>query len=238
MALSQYQQGDPSASGDFAKRIEYNSKAGRAYRVDRVETPAGWETVKTELQMPFGVAIDLEDIEVGWAHFAAGSAPSFQFVKLRDLITQTATYPARPSDQHQESFRVRVWNSDVLGDDPREFSSTAKAVRVPFDLLHDQWTAEKDQNPGKVPWVVFTGVNAETNKHGTNYAPVFQITDWVDASVFVRATEAPPIAATAPAVQAAPPPAPPQAPVAAPPPPPAPPQPPAAGAPEFGPPAA
>ncbi len=212
MALSQYQQGDPSASGDFAKRIEYNAKAGRVYRVDRVETAAGFENVKTEIPMPFGVAFDFEGVDVGWAHFAPGTAPNLQFVKLSDVMADKTAYPAQPSPQHSEGFRVRIWNSEALGDEPREFSSTARSVRAQLDTLHTQWTVDKDAHPGKVPWVVFTGVNAETNKHGTNYAPILQITEWVDAAVFPAVAATP---ATAPA-PAAPAPAPTQTPGPAP----------------------
>ena len=235
MALSQYQQGNPSGSGDFIGRIEYNAKAGRLYRPDRTQGPNGYETVKTELPMPIGFAMDMAGVEVGWALFEPGAMPNLVFVPLADCMSDATKYPARPSDKRKEGFGFAFGTLEVLGNELREFSSTARAVREQFDFLHDDYTAGRDDNPGKAPWVVFSGVAPVTGQHGTNYTPTLQITDWVDASVFHRATEAPPIAATPPAVQAAPPPAQPQAAVAAPPPPPAPPQPPAAGAPEFGP---
>ena len=122
--------------------------------------------------------MDLENVEVGWVLFASGVAPSWSMVPLGQ------TLPPKPSDQHKQCFRMNMKLGKSSGGDVREFASQAKAVIGAVDALHTDYEANKAANPGKLPVVAMTGTTAiKTTGKGqtsTNYAPVFQITSWID----------------------------------------------------------
>lgn len=202
MALGQFGGSDASenGAGGFTARVEYNAKAGRFYRVERVDVGGTYETQKIEIRdNEFSAVFDLENIEVGWAYFAAGSAPSIHLAKLGGAI------PARPDQNHKQAFKLRMALSKACagtGDQLREFMSSANGVRGAMDKLHDDFVAGSAQNPGKLPAVKVKAVVPVTNKHGTNYTPDFEIVAWVDRPAVLADTPAP-----APAPRAATPPA-------------------------------
>ena len=202
MALGQFGGSDASenGAGGFAARVEYNAKAGRFYRVERVDVGGTYETQKIEIRdNEFSAVFDLENIEVGWAYFAAGSAPSIHLAKLGGAI------PARPNADHKQAFKLRMALSKACagtGDQLREFMSSANGVRGAMDKLHDDFVAGSAQNPGKLPAVKVKAVVPVTNKHGTNYTPDFEIVSWVDRPAVLVDAPAP-----APATRAATPPA-------------------------------
>ena len=202
MALGQFGGSDASenGAGGFTARVEYNAKAGRFYRVERVDVGGTYETQKIEIRdNEFSAVFDLENIEVGWAYFAAGSAPSIHLAKLGGAI------PARPDQNHKQAFKLRMALSKACagtGDQLREFMSSANGVRGAMDKLHDDFVAGSAQNPGKLPAVKVKAVVPVTNKHGTNYTPDFEIVAWVDRPAVLADTPAP-----APATRAATPPA-------------------------------
>ena len=43
---------ESSGGGDFLPRIQYDARAGRFFRVDRVQTSAGWESNLEEIALP------------------------------------------------------------------------------------------------------------------------------------------------------------------------------------------
>jgi hypothetical protein len=88
--------------GDFADILKYDARAGRMFRVDRTQGAAGWETNNVEITNGFQAVFDFENIQVGWALFAAGIAPSFSMVPLGEPL------PAKPSDQHKQGFKMMV----------------------------------------------------------------------------------------------------------------------------------
>lgn len=202
MALGQFGGSDASenGAGGFTARVEYNAKAGRFYRVERVDVGGTYETQKIEIRdNEFSAVFDLENIEVGWAYFAAGSAPSIHLAKLGGAI------PARPDQNHKQAFKLRMALSKACagtGDQLREFMSSANGVRGAMDKLHDDFVAGSAQNPGKLPAVKVKAVVPVTNKHGTNYTPDFEIVAWVDRPAVLADTPAP-----APATRPATPPA-------------------------------
>ena len=202
MALGQFGGSDASenGAGGFTARVEYNAKAGRFYRVERVDVGGTYETQKIEIRdNEFSAVFDLENIEVGWAYFAAGSAPSIHLAKLGGAI------PARPDQNHKKAFKLRMALSKACagtGDQLREFMSSANGVRGAMDKLHDDFVAGSAQNPGKLPAVKVKAVVPVTNKHGTNYTPDFEIVAWVDRPAVLADTPA-----SAPATRAATPPA-------------------------------
>jgi hypothetical protein len=202
MALGQFGGSDASenGAGGFTARVEYNAKAGRFYRVERVDVGGTFETQKMEIRdNEFSAVFDLENIEVGWAYFAAGSAPSIHLAKLGSAI------PARPDQDHKQAFKVKIVLSKACagtGDQLRELMSSANSVRGAMDKLHDDFVAGSAVNPGKLPAVKVKAVIPVTNKHGTNYTPDFEIVGWVDRPAILSDAPAP----SAPAPRAAAPP--------------------------------
>jgi hypothetical protein len=209
MALGQFGGSDASeaGAGGFTARVEYNAKAGRFYRVERVDVGGTFETQKMEIRdNEFSAVFDLENIEVGWALFTAGSQPSIHLAKLGAAI------PARPDQDHKQAFKVKIVLSKACagsGDQLRELMSSANSVRGAMDKLHDDFVAGSALNPGKLPAVKVKAVIPVTNKHGTNYTPDFEIVGWVDRPAALSDAPAAPAtrAATSPASAAATPPA-------------------------------
>lgn len=166
-----------AGGGDFADILKYDARAGRMFRVDRTQGANGWETNPVEITNGFAAVFDFEHIQVGWALFAAGIAPSFTMVPLGQ------PFPAKPSDQHKQGFKMMVKLGSKCGDDVREFASCAAAVRKSIDALHDAYLAGVGANPGKLPVVSMTGsvpiVSTGKGQSSTNYAPTFEIVKWV-----------------------------------------------------------
>ncbi|MCA0318210.1 MAG: hypothetical protein LCH88_09090 [Proteobacteria bacterium] len=157
--------------GDFLPVLKYNAKAGRLFRVDRVDQGGEWVTDEVDITQDGKFVMDLDHIETGWMLFSAGMAPDIRTV----LIGQDAGQ--RPSDKHKMGFRVMVKLGPNCGGDVREFTASAASVIDAMNTLHDAYLAEREE--GKLPVVRIARVVAEKSKHGTNYAPVFEIVQWV-----------------------------------------------------------
>lgn len=167
------------STGDFTPIVKWDARAGRAFRIERSQGSDGtWNTDSVEITNGFTAVMDLGNIEVGWAHFAAGVAPSYAMVPHGQAL------PARPSDQHKHGFRLMMKLGKGSGGDVREISSTSKAVLGAIDQLHTEYEAGVKDNPGKLPVVAITGAKSITStgkgQSSTNYAPIFEITKWVD----------------------------------------------------------
>jgi len=165
------------SGGDILPIVKWDAKGGDFIRQDRYQAGDGtWQKDEQEIAFPVQVAMDLENIEVGWLSFASG-APDFQMVKIGESI------PARPSEDHKNAFRVRLTNKE-LG--LREFSHSAKTVLKEMDSLHNQFMAEKAGNAGKVPVVEVSGtktVKVNTPQGELRFkAPEWKISAWVDGS--------------------------------------------------------
>jgi hypothetical protein len=193
------------SDGTFSPRIEYNAKSGRMAQVDR--TADGTGTIKVDVTASLPVfAWDLSTIEIGWANFQHGAAPSFVMVPYGQPM------PARPDRNHKAGFRSKVWNGREAT--AREFQATAGVTVNAIEELWDMLTAMPEAARGMVPVIRLAGVVPITGRNGTNYAPQFQLVQWIarDDAVFgprtVAAPGAAPIVAppavAAPAWQAAP----------------------------------
>lgn len=162
-----------SSNGDIKDRIQYDARAGRFFRIDRVNADGQWTSTAEELPLPLRVVMDLGQIEVGWQLIKPGQV-DMQMVRLGE------ERPAKPSADHKEGFRVDVY-SKALG--VRTFGSTAKTVIGCIDRLHDAYEEQKGAHPGCVPVVAFTSTTPITTGQGaqksTNYAPVAEIAEWI-----------------------------------------------------------
>jgi hypothetical protein len=176
--------------GGFTTYVKYNAKAGRFYtKKDEKDAPE-FEVTN------FTAIMDLESVKTGWFLFAAGVAPA----KTYDPSLSQAA--ARPGDGFKRGFEVLCFSEkNLLG--VREFSSTAGVVIEAINAVYDAWEAGRAANAGKVPVIKCVGVHPVTNKHGTNYAPQFEIVSWADRPADLPAGAAPTAAASAPSPAAA-----------------------------------
>ena len=166
--------------------LKYDTRGGYIIKVDRHQDEGGtWVKDESELEYPVKVAMDLENIKVGWLGFVGG-APDFHLVNIGEPM------PARPSPDHNQGFQVKLCNKE-LG--LRELSSGAKTMTVPFNDLHNAYEAQKADNAGKVPVIEFTGserykVNTP-NGELTFKKPVMVISGWVDRPATLDGAAAP-----------------------------------------------
>lgn len=156
----------PVASGDFNTFIKYDARSGRWH----TKPDGGGELYEVQNMT---AVFDLENIRTGWFQFFEGQAP----VKVFDpSLTEAAP---RPSGEPKRGFEVLIWSDKNVGG-LREFSSTAATVIEAMNELYDQWAANKDANPGKLPVVKCVGVQAVKTAKSTNYRPALEIVSWAD----------------------------------------------------------
>lgn len=164
-----------SNGGDFDDILKWDAKAGDLIRVDRFKDASGdYAKNEEEVKLPVKFAADLGGMEVGWLSFASGR-PDFAMAKIGTKM------PERPSQDHKEAARFRVYNKE-LG--VRAFSHSAKTVLRSIDALHDQYIAECRANPDKLP--VIEIADTETVKINTPQGelrfkiPAWKIVGWTD----------------------------------------------------------
>ena len=177
-----------SGGGDFLPIMKFSAKDGSFVRQDRHQGADGhWEKSETEMDLPFKVVMDMDAIEVGFIAFTT-TGPDFRFVQVGEPM------PIKPSDEHKEGFRIRMFNKEI---GLREMSSSSKIVRNQMNDLHDAYLAGKADNPGKVPVIEITGsdrIQIETKAQGTQTfrSPKWSIAGWVDRPAGLDKAEAAP----------------------------------------------
>lgn len=183
-----------SGSGNFVPWLKWDARSGRWFRKNPEQGGSDIDITNN-----FAAIVDMANIEVGWLAFTAGGAPSFMMHKLSD----GGGLPPRPSEDHRQGFRVRVWLSKECGGGEHEVAGTAKALLQAIDKLHDAYLAGLATNAGKLPVVQMAGaiaIETETPKGRTrNFSPDLKVASW--APWPKKADEAP--AAPAPAAIAA-----------------------------------
>lgn len=187
-------------NGDILPIIKFDAKAGDFIRVDRTQNASGeWEKNQSDMALPLQIVMDFDNIETGWLSFDSG-APDFRMVKIGEPM------PAKPTDNHKQAFRVRIYNKD-LG--VREFSSQSKLVIREMDDLHNQFEAERGNNAGKVAVATVSGTKTVTvnTPQGENRfkVPEWSITSWIDRPAGMNGAEtATPVEAPSAPAQSAP----------------------------------
>jgi hypothetical protein len=198
----------PLDGGDFLPIMKYDARTGLILRMDRIENNGNFANEAIDITSSFKGIVDLENIEYGWMLFASGTAPDFKVVPIGKEL------PARPSDKHKYGVRLMLkLSKDCGGDKPiRELAGTSKAFLSGIDALYDDYLAEKDKNPNKLPVVVREKVTPITTGKGakasTHLHPTFRIIAWLPRGdlVFVpKATQPAQIAQQPHANGAAPP---------------------------------
>src|SRR5206468_7502697 len=86
---------EPSSGGDFLPIIKYDARAGRIFRMDRVDNGSGYESDAVDITPIFKALADFENVQVGWIYFPPGLAPDFKLVPIGTQL------PDRPSALHK-----------------------------------------------------------------------------------------------------------------------------------------
>jgi hypothetical protein len=162
---------------DIVPYVKYDARAGRLFRNDRTEVDGAYSNHAVDITSNFRAVMDLENIEVGYIHFAANSAPAYMLVKFG------AEMPDKPEGKWKQGLRCMMQLDKNCGGDIREITSNAAAFLDGFDELHTDYEVDKLKNPGKLPVVVLRSTQPITTgageKKSTNYSPVFEIVGWV-----------------------------------------------------------
>lgn len=176
---------EPAAAGDFLPIVKYDARAGRMFRVDRVDVGGTFANEPVDITHNFKAVADFENVKAGWISFAGGRAPDFRLVPLGEAL------PARPAGVDDKGkplyangirFMLKLDKASG-GDKPiREIAGTSKAFLSAVEAVFQQYLAEKGNNPGKLPVLVMEGSTPIKSGSGaqqsTNYVPKFKITGW------------------------------------------------------------
>lgn len=168
----------PSEGGDFLPIVQYDARAGRMFRRDRVDNGQGFENEQIDITAIFKAMVDFENIEVGWIVFTPGSAPDFR------LVPMGAQLPDRPSPNHKNGIRFMLKLSKECGGEKpiREIAGTSKAFLSGVEAVYAQYLKERDKYQGKLPVLMLektTPVKTGTGERSsTNYHPTFKISGW------------------------------------------------------------
>ena len=181
---------ESSAGGDFMPIVKYDARAGRIFRMDRVDSGNGFTSDPVDITSSFKAIFDFENVEVGWINFPAGSAPQFTLVPMGSQL------PDRPSPLHKNGVRfVLKLAKDCGGAKPiREIAGTSKAFLSGIEAIYNIYQAEKSANAGKLPVIVLEKTtpikSGSGEKQSTNYQPTFRISGWAPRGDLVFASKA------------------------------------------------
>lgn len=178
-----------SGSGEIRPYISYDAKAGRLFRIDRVQGADGqYQTEKHEITNTAQFVADLANIRVGWINYTSQGPVRHLVVLGKEPI------PARPDDKNSEGklafkqgFEIDILlNKDSGGGPARVLGSAAGCVINAMDELHDAYTAASESKAGKLPVVKIASVAPVKSGQSTNYQPKFAIVAWVDRPVALQ----------------------------------------------------
>lgn len=175
--------GSGGDGGDIIPYVKYDARAGKFFRNDRAQDSTGsYSNNSVDITNNFKAVVDMENVEVGYIKFGAGTAPEFMLVRLGDPM------PHKPADgSFKQGARLMLKLHQSCGGDVREVASNAASFLKGVDELHTAYEAGKAANPGKLPIVVVKATTPVTSgsgqKKSTNYQPVFEITGWAPRPV-------------------------------------------------------
>lgn len=165
-------------SGEFNQLIKYDARAGRMFRIDRIERNGSFEKNEVEITNGFQAIFDLKNINVGFVRFMENGAPDWAMVPLGQPL------PKKPSNDHRAGFRLNIKLAKSIGGDVREFASAASCVINAMDQLQEAFSKAPEAAAGKLPIVALAGSTPVKSGSGqrtsTNYAPNLTIVQWVD----------------------------------------------------------
>jgi hypothetical protein len=164
-------------SGSFTKIVpaaKWDAKYGKLLVVDKSPSPdtGKWEAEDIEVAAGAKIVIDMENILIGFINFKPYSAV---WAKVGEKK------PAPPSADHKPAVRIPMFFKEH---GVREMTPTSKTVQRAFDSLHDEYLAQAQAHPGKLPVVTVKGskvIKMKTKEGEAKFkAPDWAITGWVD----------------------------------------------------------
>ena len=103
----------PSKGGDFTPIVKFDARAGRIFRMDRIENNGNFTNEAVDITHSFKAIADFERMEAGWMLFASGIAPDIKVAPIGN------EFPARPSEKHRHGVRLMIkLAKDCSGDKP------------------------------------------------------------------------------------------------------------------------
>jgi hypothetical protein len=172
-----------SQGGDWLPIVKYDARAGRFFRVDRIDTGNGFESNPVDITGNFKALCDFDNLEVGWIDFPPGSAPSSALTTMKAMEAGGAL-PARPSEKHKNGLRfILKLAKDCGGDKPiREIMGTSKAFLSGVEPMYVEYKEQRAANPGKLPVLMLVKTTPVKTGSGerssTNYHPTLKIVGW------------------------------------------------------------
>lgn len=166
-----------SGSGDFVPRIKWNAKAGRAYRIDRIQDAMGnWSNEDVDITDAFSFVPDFANLQRGFWN-------KVSFAEKLALMSEPI--PERPSDVDSDGkslwapqVKLHLVLSRACGGGLRSWSISANSVMAALEKVYQEWQADA-RSKELYPILTKSGVKAEKSKQGTNFVPTFTITKWV-----------------------------------------------------------
>lgn len=151
--------------GTVKPHFKFNAKADKWF-------VRGADGVDQEMVRPTFVA-DLDNIATGWLLFREGQAPE------RIIDTSLSSPAPIPGEGYKRGFVLMAYSPKFFGG-AAEFSSASTHVANAIRELYGEYEAERSAHRGQLPVIACTGSQAMRDKHGTNYRPIFKISQWVD----------------------------------------------------------
>jgi hypothetical protein len=171
-------------TGEIKPRVKYDAKAGRLFRVDRIERIDGFASDAVDITDTAQIIVDFPNIRVGWIAYS----PQGPIRRL--VVLGKEPIPPRPEDKgadgkpaFKQGFEVDIAldNCTSGGNNvARVLGSTANCVIDAMDNLHDAYSAAPESKAGKLPIVKIARVLPIQVGQSINYKPVFEIIGWVD----------------------------------------------------------
>lgn len=164
-------------SGSFTKIVpaaKWDAKYGKLLVVDKSPSAdtGKWEAEDIEVAAGAKIVIDMDNVLIGFINFKPYSAV---WAKVGEKI------PTQPSESHKFAVRIPMFFKEH---GVREMTPTSKTVQRAFDRLHDEFLAQCQSHPGKLPVVTVKGskvVKIMTKEGEAKFkAPDWAITGWVD----------------------------------------------------------
>ena len=136
-------------------------------------------------------AIDLENIQTGWASFQKGAPPVWV---MDDDIENPIAKPSEPAENGgdwKRGFKVSLYSQQMFTDDDGVACLSTNAVGIGMGIaqLYEAW--ENNKQDGMVPVVQIKDVLAEAVGKGNTTVPVFEIVKQIAPPEQLLAVSAP-----------------------------------------------
>lgn len=176
----------PKTGGDFLPICKYDARAGRLFRVDRIDTGQGYVNEPVDITSTFKAIVDFENLETGWISFG-GARPDFKLVRIgQKLPPQPTALDDKGKFLYSNGIRFMLKLSKECGGAKpiRELAGVANAFTSAVEKVYLEYVTGRLDSPSKLPVVVMEGstpIKSGTGQQSsTNYSPNFKIVSWVD----------------------------------------------------------